>query len=198
MCSHVDTASVGLIYRVHSQGWNVCRTAGTDTVICPHEYYQVLLQSYSDSHHRNAILNITHVGKRDRKKSREPLEQCVSTGLNTVSEFWSPGASPGKFSMNFMNFWVCKCHDGSLLFTHNAQMFFYIYDLRECYYINCGWGHFFRQVPSFTHKCPLLGLQQWPDASNKLKGPLSCTRGSQWHKPQCSFPDKLSVKGVLF
>jgi len=93
----------------------------------------------------------------------------------------------GKFGVDFKNCGVCKGqvgphHVGPHLFTHHVQMFSYICDLRGHYNISQGWGHFFRQVLSFTHKCLLFVLQQRPDASNKLMGPLSCTRGSQWHQ----------------
>ena len=161
MLCNVDIVSIGLICRDRSQGWDVYGSVDTATVTCLHECYQVLFQSYSDSHHSNAVLNIIHLGKYSRKDPHHLLEGdlCASTGLSTGSEFQSPGAALGKFGVDFMNYWVRKHHVGPLLFTHKVQMF-YIRDLRGCYYFNQGWGRYFRQVPTFTHKCLLFVLQQ--------------------------------------
>lgn len=47
--------------------------------------YQVLLQSYSDSHHSNAIRSITSFGKYGRKDPQQLSEgeRCGSAGLST-------------------------------------------------------------------------------------------------------------------
>lgn len=157
-CGH----SIGFIRRDCSQGWDVYRSLDTATVTCLRERYQVVFQSYSDSHNSNAVLNISHLGKYGRKDPQHLLEgeQCGSTGLSTGSEFQSPGVAPGKFGVDFMNCCVHKPLVGPILFAHNVQMLSYTSDLRGLCYFNQGWGHYFRQVPTFTPNCLLFVLQQ--------------------------------------
>lgn len=176
-------------------GWDVYRSKHTATVACLHKGYQVLFQPYSDSHHNNAVINIIHFVKYDRKDHLLKGEQWGSTGLSTGNKFQSPEVALGNFGVDFTNCRVHKHHISPFLFSHNVQMFSYI-----CAHagFSQGWGHCFRQAPTFTHKCLLFVLQHeemMPQMNSRAHWVVQGVTNGM--KPQCPFPDKLSKSAIL-